>query len=124
MPHKVEFNEAIQVIEVVFSAPITKIDLDEATRTAIEVGKARETHRYIIDNQDPEPYVSLADVYALPEHQYIVQQLSRDSRIAIMLPQSIKAREIVIFYETVCLNRGWQARIFTTREEAMDWLFA
>ena len=27
------------------------------------------------------------------------------------------------FYETVCLNRGWQVHVAATRKECIDWLF-
>jgi hypothetical protein len=45
----------------------------------------------------------------------------RRFREAILVPE-VQAADAVRFYETACLNRGFQVRVFGTREAAEAWL--
>lgn len=122
MPYKVEFIDRPGIVEITLTASITGEDLDDVTRSAIEAGVIHQTHRYLVQFTEPVITASLISVFNLPA-QYLAQQLDRLSRIAVVNPQAEADREIVRFYETVCLNRGWLAKSFGQRQEAMDWLF-
>ena len=55
-------------------------------------------------------------------HFYDEVKGNRKSKIALILPPTGKIREDVIFYETVCRNRGWAVKAFDDRSEAIEWL--
>jgi hypothetical protein len=49
---------------------------------------------------------------------------ARRVREAVLLPQSATMSAEVRFWETACLNRGLQVRVFGDADAAMAWLFA
>jgi hypothetical protein len=69
-----------------------------------------------------QPQLSVVDILYLPEQKYAADKLDRKSRIAVLMPKDAAARKELQFYETVCLNRGWQVKIFNTKQEALAWL--
>jgi len=121
MAYSVEFKDAHRIVEITLSAQITAQDLVDVTRNAIHTGLLHQTHLYLIQFVEPNISASLASVYDLPS-QYHAQNVDRRSRIAVINPEPEAAQEIVRFYETVCLNRGWSAHTFPNREKALDWL--
>lgn len=122
MPYTVGFDEALEIVEVVFDGRNTARDLEESTRRAVELGQEQGTHLFLADTEALEPSLPLVAVYDLPNHQYGQLQLDRKSRIAVVQSHSNRALEVVKFFETACLNSGWQAKVFATRQEALDWL--
>lgn len=63
---------------------------------------------------------SIVDLYAL-----IKLLESRDLRglkEAILMPSLQASRQDVEFYETACLNRGFNVKVFRDRQAALDWL--
>ncbi|MBN1779788.1 STAS/SEC14 domain-containing protein [bacterium] len=65
--------------------------------------------------------VSLIDVFKLTE---LYEQVGMDhhSKIAVLVSAADLNMEELQFYETVCFNRAWNIRIFTERDEAIEWL--
>jgi hypothetical protein len=49
-------------------------------------------------------------------------KLTRTSSIAVVTPKSKEGIRFTKFYETVCVNRGWDVKIFDEREDAIEWL--
>jgi hypothetical protein len=48
--------------------------------------------------------------------------LPRTLREALLvLPSSVPGPDVQ-FYEDACRNRGWNVRLFTERERALEWL--
>ena len=75
-----------------------------------------------IDDSELEDVGSVVDLYDLPT-LYEEQGLERGSKGAVVLPAAnAKVAEDARFHETVCLNRGWQVKVFTDCQEAIDWL--
>ena len=56
--------------------------------------------------------------------RYVADGLERLSRVALVYPRSPKAKEAARFYETACINRGWNVRLFPERDDAIEWLTA
>jgi hypothetical protein len=115
-------NQILNIVELVFTSLTTAQDLKEATSKCIALGKENETNRFLVNAEELELLAPLVDIYDLPDKQYIAEQADRFSRIAVVLPRSSQAKEAVQFYETVCMNRGWAAKIVSTRQDAVDWL--
>ena len=122
MPWNALHHQKLNIVELVFTGSTTAKDLQEGTSKCIALGKEHETNRFLVDGEELELSVTLTDIYKLIDEQYVIEQADRTSRIAVVRPRSPQAQEGVRFYETVCMNRGWAAKITSTRKEAVDWL--
>ena len=123
MPWEVNYNKSQKIIEVILTSLKTAHDLQEVTSAAISLAKKHNTNMYLVDAEGLEYSGPLTAIYDLPDKQYPNEKLVRSSRIVILRPHSIKSQNDAQFYETVCLNRGWQVHVAATRKECIDWLF-
>ena len=122
MPYEVEYNSELGIVEFTFTGSVTGEEFGRATIEGIDLAKAKDTKLFLIDDSDLQDAGSVIDLYNLPR-LYEKLGLERGSRGAVVLPTaSSKAAEDARFHETVCLNRGWQVKVFTDRQEAIDWL--
>ena len=78
--------------------------------------------KFLVDVNGWDVQVPLIDIYEIPKTQYGKEELDVRSRIAVILSASASVQEAARFYETVCFNRGWNAKICSDRQSAMDWL--
>lgn len=122
MPWAVKYNPKLQIVELTYTGRITERELHEATSTCIKLGKENGTFRFFVDASKLELSPSLIDFYSLPTKQYQEENVDPRSRQAVIAPTDPIAKEAAVFYETVCRNRGWMVRVFSGRQEAIDWL--
>ena len=122
MSPNVKHDPVLDIIEVTLTGLITAEDLRASTTRAISMQKETGTTRFLLSADAWDLPVSLTDIYEIPDTQYWKEELKIRSRIAIVLPTSVTVQEAARFYETVCLNRGWNVRICSDRQIAMDWL--
>ena len=75
-------------------------------------------NKVLIDETELEYKLSTIDTYALAE--FLSLQLPRLGRAALVCDErSLKDAQ---FFETVVSNRGLQINVFTSKEEARDWI--
>lgn len=122
MPWSTDFQQESGLVEIVFSGRVSATDLKQSTSDAVALGKASGSSRFLADLTGCEVSASMVDVYELPVSQYVDEDVSRESRIALVSKKAGPNREAVQFYETVCVNRGWLVHVFETAEEAIAWL--
>lgn len=122
MPYNVKHDPVLDIIEVTLTGLITETDLREATTQAISIQKQRGTTRFLVDANGRDVQAPLIDIYEIPNAQYRNEELNIRSRIAVILSASVSVQEAARFYETVCFNRGWNAKICADRQSATDWL--
>jgi hypothetical protein len=121
MTWRVEYDSELGIIHSVYAGRITADDFKEGTLKAISLAKKHKTYLILIDDSRLESAVSTNEIYEMPLF-YDVVKASRRSRMALILPASGPIREDVKFYETVCRNRGWVARVFNEHQKALEWL--
>ena len=121
MTWKMVHLEAEAVLETVYSGSIDAPQLRKAILENAAAAKERGVGRFLSDCRLLEEGASLTDVYDLPAI-YESLGVGRDWWEAIVLPVMPTAEEQLKFYETVTRNRGFQVRIFGSREEALAWL--
>jgi len=109
------------IIEVIFRGFTTGDDLREATTKCISMEKETGTTRFLIDAVEVNLAASITDLYNLPV-QFEDEKANRESRTAVILPKSPRARRDAEFCETACRNRGWSVQTFSERQGAIDWL--
>ena len=115
-------NITLQIIEVTFSGSTSSLDLQDSTSKLIALEKEIDLNKFLIDTREMKFNGSLVDIFNLPAEQYEKEGADRNGRIAVIQPDEPKEREVVRFYETACVNRGWNVRIFSDRQPAINWL--
>jgi len=115
-------NPTLEIVEVVFVGTITALDLQESTSELIQLEKEKGINQFLVDATQMHYSGSLTVVHDLPAKQYLEAGADRFGRVAVVLPTSPRDREFVQFYETVCQNRGWFVKAFSTTREAIGWL--
>ena len=110
-------------VTVVFSGAVSGAELREATTAAVALGREHRVTRYFVDATGVVHWPRETDFFFLPAALYDELGLDRrDVRAAIVVSASDDLRQIARFYETACLNRGWQVKIFETSDDAIAWL--
>jgi hypothetical protein len=122
MTWSVRHDPGAPYMEGIFTGVTTWQDMQDMTAQCIAIQMAHGVTRFLIDTSDMQPLATFTDVLKLPAREYDQQHADRTSRIAVIYSPSGASRDIVQFYETACVNRGWQARSFTDRREAIAWL--
>ena len=122
MTWTVTHNSKLQIIEVVYTGITSGEDLQESTSKAIAMTKEFGISEVLVEITDITLDVTTMDIFKLPAHQYRTEQLDYRTHVALILPCREKERQDALFYETVCLNRGWLVRTFETRDESIAWL--
>jgi len=122
MTWTIEYNSNLRIIDLVIAGSLTGLDMKEVTSKLITLGKNQGVALFLVDTTDLELAPSLSRIIDLPDKQYEEEGLDRRIRLALVLPRSPKAKEAALFYETACVNRGWNVKTFPNREEAIEWL--
>ena len=120
MPYKVSYDPDSAFIVTVFEGKLSLEELlaeeDESIALAIE----NDTRKFLVDLVAYEGFISLIDLYEFPDRYE--KKLRRPIYVAVVQPRSQEARKDVMFYETICNNRGWDIKIFANKEDAVAWL--
>jgi len=123
MSWDVVHDPTINVVVVIYTGRTTGDDLRDATSAAILLGKEKGTTKFLVDATALEITASIFDIYELPTKQY-EEGAERTSRIAVIRPVAPDALDAAKFYEMVCQNRGWFAKLFAGRQSAVSWLIS
>ena len=122
MSWDVAHDPTINIVIVTYTGRTTGNDLRAATSAAIALSKENGTTNFLVDAAALEITASIFEIYELPVRQYVEERVERISRIAVIRPVAPDALDAAKFYETVCQNRGWFAKLFSGRQSAVSWL--
>ena len=122
MPSTLEYNPELGIVQLKYVGRVTGDEFKETTFEAQDLAKKNNTNLFLIDDSELEDAGLLHDLYNLPA-LYEELGVDRVSKVALLLPRlSAAAAEDARFYETICVNRGWLVKVFTERQEAINWL--
>lgn len=121
MPVSIEYQPERRAVVIVSTGMVTLDELGCQSPLAVELLKQHSSSRMLVDYRDAQVNVSTLDVYALPE-RYEALGLSRNVRIAVILPRGLDDTELFEFYTDVTHNRGFMTRLFESVEAAQRWL--
>jgi len=122
MAWSINNNPDRQYVEGIFKGKTSWQDIQALTAECITIQREQGARYFLINTLEMLPTASIADVFQLPAHEYEQQGVDRETRIAIVFSPYGESQDIVTFYETACVNRGWQVRCFTNKHDAMSWL--
>lgn len=122
MSWSVEYDSKLGIVVGRYADFVSNEDLREATAKAVCLAKANNTYKFLIDASQQVGGLTVFGLYDLPNlHESL--GLDRRSKGALVLPAAgVPAENDAHFFETVCLNRGWQIKLFSAHQDAIDWL--
>jgi hypothetical protein len=123
MSWQAEYNKNIGILEVEFSGSPDIEELKEAVLFSLNLCMINQVTRVLADCSRLETSNdnSILKNYELGTF-YESLRIEVVMKEAIILPESGKAASMMYFFETTARNRGFNVRVFPTREEALEWL--
>jgi hypothetical protein len=121
MPWQLKLLEKPQAVEIKYIDAISPAELVEAFTAALALSRESQTILYLADCTEMIGGHSLTDLYNLIA-LYEATGVDWHTKEAILLPSLEATVDEVVFYETACRNRGFNVRVFRTRDEAAAWL--
>ena len=121
MAWAVEYNTEFGIIEIVFTDSVDSEQAREAIIQSFALSRDKDTDLFLSDYSRAHPKLSTLDILQVPRW-YRDEGAPRKTRSAVVYPTSNTGKEDAGFFETACLNRGWQAKAFSGRQAAIDWL--
>ncbi len=121
MSWKATYIAEQDLIECIFSGHVAPDGIIAAQIKVNRLSNENNCRRILVDDTKWKTTVSELDIYSWPK-LYEDLDVNRNNRIAVISPPTPAEQKSLQFYETVCRNRGWQISLFSTRQQALDWL--
>jgi hypothetical protein len=121
MPWDAKYVPAEDTVDLVHTGPLSPEDASEQARVIIALLKETKAARLLLDYSDALGEAPAASLAALP-HYYSDSEAPPDRRIALIVPKSQPTIDSFLSYSMVCSSKGYDIRLFATRERAQFWL--
>lgn len=110
-----------KIINIVNKASLTSKDYVEQLIKALELAKKHNTHLFLSDNREATNKAAIFEIFYLPA---FFDKFGADKRnkLGVIVPKSSDKNESYEFFETVCINRGWNVKLFRGKQNAIEWL--
>ncbi len=121
MPWKLEVSGSPAIIEVIYEGVVAPADLEAAFYAALAEGSQRQSLLFLANLASltgGHSIIDLMDIVSRIE----AEGIDRSFREAVLVPPGTPLGQHAEFYETACRNRGFNARVFNDRDEAIAWL--
>ena len=114
------YNAEFHIIEITCKGKMSFEKLVAEQNPTFALAMEKNTNKFLLDLSEYEQ--SLSTINIMNSVSGYGEKTTRDICIAIISPICEDARQDIRFYETVCLNRGWNVRMFSLRHDAINWL--
>ncbi len=121
MPSAIDYEPQIDVITITLSGRFTLDRLKAITREVLARARENPTRRFLVDSSRLEETMPVTDIISMIA-DYRIAGVDHSIRIAGIEPSLAKLHDDFRFFETACLNRGFNVRLFPSRFEALRWL--
>jgi hypothetical protein len=120
MEWKIVINNEYKYIEVITSGIADKDSSLNMVKTITNTMKTNRIMKALIDHRNVVSVTgNTTDIYNRPKIFRIIGIILRIRIAEIIKPEHLKHFK---FFETVCVNQGYQISIFQDKEEALSWL--
>lgn len=123
MPYTIKYLEDKGIVVIQNIGRISPEDFEKQSIEALELGRKKNTSLYLADSTQVAGGTTTIELLDFPD-MYERIGVSKTIKLAIVIPENSIAQKNIKFLETVCLNRGWQVRIFEKNDEAVGWLLS
>lgn len=121
MSLNVEYNNETGIVESILSNSISLEELYMMTYQSLALAKKHNSTKLLCDASNSINDIFIKHALEL-ENVYEEEGLSKNVKIAVVEPIENKSKKFVSFYETACINKGWNAKVFPNRQLALEWL--
>jgi len=121
IPWEVKYDSNLRIIETNYTGNMNKDELAKAIDETISSAIVNSTYKLLADCLYLTGGHNLFDLYELADISKI-KDFVKYVKEAVIIPENQGTIEKVKFWETACLNRGMNVKIFNTRKEALEWL--
>ncbi len=122
MTKDITYAEELDTVIITYSGPVPLTAVQEAIQIAYDMAVEHQCKRFLVDCLKMKPGGgSTLDIYELARmfEQFPDMCSYKD---AILLPPIPESVEDLKFFETTARNRGFNVRVFSDRQAAIDWL--
>ncbi len=120
MGHQLHYNPDIDCIELIVEGVFNMARLKQIALEVAKLSGESGCQRILNDMSRATIEVSLTEAYSSPQ-QMDESGICRSTRRALVVPPDF---DLARFLETVTRNRGHNLKVFTERDEALNWLQA
>ena len=121
MPWKIQLIDNPAAVAVEASGPMKLALVMEVAAQALAEAASHELHKFLVDDREMIPDLSTLELYQLPEVLERMGFGKRDRAAVLYCERSPKAEDFR-FFENTAINRGFDVRLFTDLDQAVDWL--
>lgn len=121
MPFKIEIQPNPERLEVKYYGKVTDDEFRAAIKEFVEKKGGSKYLLVLTDCLEIDIGPTVLDVYERI-NMYEKMGIDTETKEAILIPANQVVTQNVKFYETACMNRGYNVRIFENREAAIEWL--
>ena len=123
MPWTIHLLETPPAIAVKASGPMKLVLVKQIAAEALAEAAAHGVHRFLVDDREMVPLLSTLEIYELPDTLARLGLDKRD-RVAVVYASTAPKAGDFSFFEDTAVNRGFDVRLFTDVNLALDWLRA
>ena len=116
MPDEIRINEKNNFIEVISRDTLTYEDMENTKRQIAKLHSQKGLDKIFIDTTKLISVATTTDIFRAMEN------CPPNIKIAILILESRKISEEIVFGETVASTRGILIRTFTDKKKAKEWL--
>lgn len=120
MPWHITYQADTQIVETSYVGRLLPAELYAAVSQTIAAGRDHQARRFLGDCTALQGGHSILDLYELAN--LIIALRPGPIKEAVLLPQLAAIQEEVQFWETTCVNRGFNVRLFADKAAAVRWL--
>ena len=118
MPYTIEYLQHESIVLITNSGELTFEDFVNQAQEALEMGRINNCKLFLSDCTSMISRFEILDAPAVYENL----DAHRTNKVALVISEDKDTKSDMEFYETVCVNRGWLARVFNDKNAAMKWL--
>jgi hypothetical protein len=121
MPWKVVYHQEIGAVETRYEGILSPDELLAAVEETLLQGREHNVELFLGDCSTLQGGHSIVHLYDLA---LLLQSrdIPRTVKEALILPVLDARKQEVDFWETFCRNRGYNVRVFSDRDKALEWL--
>lgn len=121
MPVNITFETDPDRIELKYTGAIPENEFKEAIMEFIRFNAERKCLLVLTDLREITLTPSILNVYDMI-NMFEKMGIDKNTSEALIMPENKFAADNIKFYETACQNKGYNVKIFYTKEEALKWL--
>jgi hypothetical protein len=121
MAWKVEVDSEKGFIHTVYSGVVTKDDILDSMAETVKMLSGKGPQKFFTEWIDAISTLSTTEIFAIPS-EWEDSKMNKGSVLALVVQKDDRSQKDAKFYENICVNRGWRVRVFTQRNDAIQWL--